>query len=339
MMDGIGRAGPARALSHGERRELAATLRAGNSGYAVARFLAAYGPTVYDFIMLMLGPGDLADRVVADTTVAVTGVARWLRDDDLLTAWVFALARYQCRRYPPVVWRERQWEGRLRSLAMGGPVGQRASVPVDIVRMALLGIAPKDREVLVLSSTYCKLLSNDLAAVFGISGEDAAAAVAGAHRRFEQALALCAEEVGYRRDPHNRAPEIGELVGMVFRGIDRPLPADHIFHVTQSPELAAYRWEVTSGIQLNEYDGFPLPWNPGRARKHLGAPRHPTEGRPRRMPRPAMAEGRYGAERAAGGHPARRPSFAPKPRAGWERAPADRVPPVSRRQMPHLSIG
>jgi DNA-directed RNA polymerase specialized sigma24 family protein len=286
-MDENGRAGPARALSHGEKRELAAILRGGSGGYAVDRFLAAYGSTVYDFIMLMLGPGELADRVVADTTVAVTGLARWLRDDDLLTAWVFALARRECRRYPPVVWRERQWE-RLRSLAMDGPVGQRASVPVDVVRMALLGIAPKDREVLVLSSTYCKLLSSDLAALFGISGEDAAAAVAGAHRRFEEALALCAETVGYRRDSRNRAPEIGELVGMVFRGIHRPLPADRIFHVTQAQERAAYRWEVVSSVKLNQRDGFPLPWNARQAVQHFGVPRHPAERRPRRV-RPSFA--------------------------------------------------
>lgn len=287
-MDEIGRAGPApaagrpaRGLSHGARRELAATMRRPEDvGRAVDAFLAAYGSTVYDFIVLMVGPGELADRVVTDTTLAVTHLAGWLRDDDLLTAWVFALARYECRSYPPVVWRERQWEG-LRSLAVEGPVGRRGSVPVDVVRMALLGLAPKDREVLVLSSTYCKLLSGDLAAVFGISGEDAAAAVAGAHQRFEQALAICAQEVGYRRDPRNRAPEIGELVGMVLTGIRRTLPVDQIFYVAQARELAGYRQEVISRIRLNEHDGFPLPRIPGRARDHFGVPYHPAD-RPRR---------------------------------------------------------
>jgi len=142
-MDEIGQAGPARALGHGARRELAATLRRrGDVGPAVDAFLAAYGSTVYDFIALMVGRGELADRVVTDTTLAVTYLAGWLRDDDLLTAWIFALARYECRSYPPVVWRERQWEG-LRSLAINGPVGRRGSVPVDVVRMALLGLAPR----------------------------------------------------------------------------------------------------------------------------------------------------------------------------------------------------
>ena len=285
-MDEIGQVGPARALSHGARRELAATLRAGsNDGRAAGALLAAYGSPLYDFIMLMLGPGQLAGRVLTDTTVAVTGLARWLRDDDLLSAWVFALARHECRRYPPVVWRARQWE-ELRGLATDGPVGQRDSVPVDLVRMAVLGIAPKDREVLVLSSTYCKLLSSDLAAVFGISGEEAAAAVAGAHQRFEQALALCAEVVGYRRDPRNRTPEIGELVGMVLSGIDHRIPADQIVRAARAPELAAYRREVISRIRLNGQDGFPLPWSPGQAREQVDALRHLGEPRARQPVRP-----------------------------------------------------
>lgn len=273
-MGEIGRAGSARVLGHGARRELAATLRRRNAGRAVDAFLAAYGSTVYDFIVLMLGPGELARRVVTDTTLAVTCLAGWLRDDDLLTAWVFALARHECRRYPPVVWREQQWEG-MRSLAAGGPVGQRGSVPVAVVRMALLGLAPKDREVLILSSTYCKLLSSDLAAVFGISGEDAAAAVAGAHQRFEQALAMCAEEVGYRRHPRNRAPEMGELVGMVLDGTDRRLPVDRILHVAHARELDVYRREVVGRIRLDDRDGFPLPWYPERAMNHVGVPYHP----------------------------------------------------------------
>jgi len=281
-MDEIGQPGPARGLSHGARRELAATLRrSGDVGRAVDSFLAAYGSTVYDFIVLMVGPGELADRVMTDTTLAVTYLAGWLRDDDLITAWVFALARYECRSYPPVVWRERQWEG-LRSLAMDGPVGQRGSVPVDVVRMALLGLAPADREVLVLSSTYCKLLSSDLAAVFGISGADAAAVVGGARLRFEQALAICAEEVGYRRDPRNRAPEMGELVGMVLSGTRRVPPVDQVFWCAQARELAGYRREVVSRIRLNEHDGFPLPRIPGLATDHFAVPHHPADGPVRR---------------------------------------------------------
>ena len=281
-MDEIGQAGPARGLSHGARRELAATLRRrGDVSRAVDSFLAVYGSTVYDFIVLMVGPGELADRVMTDTALAVTYLAGWLRDDDLLTAWVFALARYECRSYPPVVWRERQWE-ELRSLAIDGPVGQRGSVPVDVVQMALLGLAPKDREVLVLSSTYCKLLSSDLAVVLGISGADAAAVAGGAQRRFEQALAICADEVGYRRDPRNRAPEIGELVGMVLSGIRRVLPVDQIFYLAQTVELAGYRREVVSRIRLDEHDGFPLPRIPEPASDHSVVPYHPADGPVRR---------------------------------------------------------
>lgn len=278
-MDEIGPVGatPARGLSHGARRELAAILRAGrNDGHAVGALLAAYGSSLYDFIVLMVGPGELAGRVLTDTAVAVTGLAQWLRDDDLLSAWIFALARHQCRRYPPVVWRARQW-AELQGLATDGPVGRRDSVPVDVVRMAVLGIAPKDREILLLSSTYCKLLSSDLAAVFGISEEDAATAVAAAHRRFEQALALSAELIGYRRDPRNRAPEIGELVGMALRGFNRRIPAEQVRHTALAPGLAAYRREVLSRIRLNAHDGFPLPWSPEQAREQAAPPHHVEE--------------------------------------------------------------
>jgi hypothetical protein len=53
--------------------------------------------------MLMVGPQDLADRVLAGTFVSATTLVDWLPDDDLLTAWVFALARQQCRQHPPVI--------------------------------------------------------------------------------------------------------------------------------------------------------------------------------------------------------------------------------------------
>jgi DNA-directed RNA polymerase specialized sigma24 family protein len=290
-MEAIGQAGPVRALSHRARRELAATFReGGHNGYAVNAFLTVYGSTLYDFVILMVGPGRLADRVLTDTLLSVTGLARWLQDEDLLTAWVFALARCECRRYPPVVWRGRQWEA-LRALAVNQPVERRGPVPVEVVQMAMLGIAPRDREILVLSSTYCKLLSSDLAAVFGIGSEDTAAAVATAHQRFEQALGMCAKEVGYRRDPRNRAPEIGELVGIVLSGVDRRLPVEQLFHVAQARELAAYRQEVISRIRLNGNDGFPLLWDQGRAMNNRGGFYRPDVRGDRHSSRQGIAEG------------------------------------------------
>jgi hypothetical protein len=57
-MEAIGQAGPVRALSHRTRRELAATFReGGHNDYAVNAFLTVYGSTLYDFVILMVGPG------------------------------------------------------------------------------------------------------------------------------------------------------------------------------------------------------------------------------------------------------------------------------------------
>ena len=95
-MDRNGPVGPARSLSYGARYRLAAILRTGrDADRVIGAFLDAYGAAVHDFVMLMLGPGDLADQVLADTVIAVINLVDWLRDDDLLTAWVFALARQQ----------------------------------------------------------------------------------------------------------------------------------------------------------------------------------------------------------------------------------------------------
>jgi DNA-directed RNA polymerase specialized sigma24 family protein len=256
-MSEVWAAGLARGGTQSAKRELAATLRVNwNDGSDAAAILTAYGEVLYDFIILMVGPGEVAEHVLTDTVIAATGLARWLRDDDMLLAWLFALARHACRRYPPVVWREQQWEG-MRSLAVNGPVGQGSAVPVGVVRMAVLGLAPLDREVMVLSSTRCKLLSTDLAAILRISREDAVQAVTTAHRRFEQALAICAKEIGFQRDPHVRAPEIGEMVGMVLSGLHRPLPFGWIVHAAAAPEGVAYRHEVLSRIWLSNLDGFP----------------------------------------------------------------------------------
>jgi DNA-directed RNA polymerase specialized sigma24 family protein len=255
-MSEVWTAGLARRGTQSAKRELAATLRLNwNDGSDAAALLSAYGEVLYDYIILMVGPGEVAERVLTDTVVAATGLADWLQDDDMLLAWLFALARHACRQHLPVVWRERQWDW-MRSLAANGPVGQGSAVPVGVLRMAVFGLAPRDREVMVLSSTRCKLLSTDLAAILRISPEDAVQAVIDAHRRFEQALALCAKEIGYQRDPHFRAPEIGEMVGMVLSGLHRPLPFRRIVHISVAPEALAYRREVLSRIRLSNVDGF-----------------------------------------------------------------------------------
>ena len=90
----------------------------------------------------------------------------------MLPAWLFALARHECRRHPPVVWREHHWQD-LRRLARGGRVVPGSPLPAGVIRMAVLGLAPRDREVLVLASTRFKLLSRDLAAILEMSLEDA----------------------------------------------------------------------------------------------------------------------------------------------------------------------
>src|SRR6266851_5483382 len=172
-MSRVGRVGLARVGVQSANRELAFALRAGRGNdVAAVALLAAYGEALYDFITLMLGPGGPAERVLTDTTIAATSLIGRLRGEEMLPAWFFALARHECRRNPPVVWRERQWKA-LCSLAMDGRVVQGAALPVEVVRMALLGLAPRDREVLVLASTRCKLLSCDLAAILRISLEDA----------------------------------------------------------------------------------------------------------------------------------------------------------------------
>jgi len=242
---------------------------------------------VHDFIILMLGPGDLADQVLADTAVAVTGLADWLPADDLLTAWVYAIARHQCRQYPPVVWREQQWRG-LRERSANRSQ-HPSSVPVDVVRMALLGIAPRDRELLLLSSTYCKLMSSDLSAVFGMSTEGTAAAVAEAHQNFEQALAMSAAQVGYRRDPRSRAPEMGELVGVALDGVYRPLPADRVYYMVRAPEAARHRHEILSGIRLARQDGFPAV-RPRSRSIEAGGSRHHDRSRQLDQGRPAPGD-------------------------------------------------
>lgn len=305
--------GLARRGTQSAKRELAVTLRSNwNDGSDAAALLTAYGEVLYDYIILMVGPGEVAERALTDTVVAATGLAGWLRDDDMLLAWIFALARHACRRHPPVVWREQQWDW-MRSLAVNGPVGHGSAVPVGVLRMAVFGLAPRDREVMVLSSTRCKLLSTDLAAILRISRDDAVQAVTDAHRRFEQALALCAKEIGYQRDPHVRAPEIGEMVGMVLSGLHRPLPFRWIVHTAVAPEAMAYRREVLSRIWLSDVDGFPEEPSRGRSRNEA---HHRGERAQGAMPR-GMANGQgFGTWRVPAG--ARREMAS----HGWGR-PAD----------------
>jgi DNA-directed RNA polymerase specialized sigma24 family protein len=281
-MSEVSESGLARRGTQSSRRQLAAMLRAsGEDSDVTAALLTEYGDALFDFITLMVGPGSVAEQVLADTVIAATGLARRLRDEDMLTAWLFALARRECRRHPPVVWRAAEWDG-LRSLARSDLVARRGSVPVDLVRMAVLGMGPRDREILVLSSTRSALLSDDLAAILRVSPEQAVEAVATAHEKFEQALARCAKEIGYQRDPRSRAPEIGELVGMVLTGIHRPLPFPWVVSVSVAPETAAYRDEVRSRAALDVLDGFPE--YPESASRQSAAPQAEPARRPSSQP-------------------------------------------------------
>jgi RNA polymerase sigma factor (sigma-70 family) len=178
-------------------REIVAAIVAGDLA-GLADAYDQYARSLYGYCRWMVTDPDDAADVIQDTFVIAAGMLGDLRDPRKLRPWLYAVARNECFR-------------RLRTAEVGTEeaadlAGLAAEVSDDaeraelrrLVRAALSGLNPGEREVLELSLRH-DFHGADLAAVLGVSRNQAHALASRARGQLEKALgALLVARTGRR---------------------------------------------------------------------------------------------------------------------------------------------
>jgi RNA polymerase sigma factor (sigma-70 family) len=169
-------------------REIVAAIAAGDPA-GLAGAYDRYAESLYGYCGWMLGEPDRAAATVQDTYIIAAANLGGLRDPLRLRPWLYAVARNQCHR------RRRAGEAGLDEAAVlvGRPAGagensDRAELR-GLVRAAMGGLNPGEREVIELGLRH-DLSGADLAAVLGVSRNQAHALASRARGRLERELGV-----------------------------------------------------------------------------------------------------------------------------------------------------
>jgi RNA polymerase sigma factor (sigma-70 family) len=169
-------------------REIVAAIVAGDPA-GLAGAYDTYAQSVYGYCGWMLGEPDRAADAVQDTFVIAAANLGGLCDPRRLRPWLFAVARNQCHR------RLRAGEagldepvGLAERSADGDGNTERAELR-GLVRAAMDGLNPGEREVIELGFRH-DLSGADLAAVLGVSRNQAHAVASRARGRLERELGV-----------------------------------------------------------------------------------------------------------------------------------------------------
>ena len=179
-------------------REIVAAIVAGDPA-GLADAYDHYAESLYGYCRWMLSKPEDAANAVQDTFVIAAARLGGLRDPHKLRPWLYAVARNECHRRP------RATEASLDEAAdLAGPsadVGgsaERAELR-RLVRAALDGLNPGEREVIELDLMH-DLHGADLAAVLGVPRNQARALASRARGQLEKALGVLLAARTGRRD-------------------------------------------------------------------------------------------------------------------------------------------
>jgi RNA polymerase sigma factor (sigma-70 family) len=170
-------------------REIVAAIVAGDPA-GLAGAYDKYAESLHGYCGWLLGGADCAGAAVQDTFVIAAANLGDLRDPGRLRPWLYAVARSECHRRP------RAGEVSLNeaaSPAAAPPDGAdddtaRAEVR-GLVRAAMNGLDPGEREVIELGLRH-DLSGAELAAVLGVSPNQAHAVASRAHGRLEREVGV-----------------------------------------------------------------------------------------------------------------------------------------------------
>jgi RNA polymerase sigma factor (sigma-70 family) len=197
----------------------------GDSG-GLAAVYDRYAQRLYDYCVGMLRDRDGAADAVHDALLVAADRARQLRDPEKLRPWLYAIARNECLR----LLRARRREADLDAAGdIGDPSvdverGLRSAEAVALVRDALAGLNPGDREVLDLTLRH-ELSGDELGAALGVPANHANALVSRARAQLERSVgALVMARTGQADCPELAqllAGWDGELTALVRKRVSR----------------------------------------------------------------------------------------------------------------------
>ena len=148
-----------------------------------------YAPALYTYCRSLLRDADDAADALHDTFIVASQKLDGLRDPERLRPWLYAVARNECLRLLKARHRtvtlEDGYEADDESADV--TVGVRADELRDLVRAALDGLNPGDREILDLSMRH-ELTGAELGAALGVSANHAHALLSRARGQVEVAL-------------------------------------------------------------------------------------------------------------------------------------------------------
>jgi RNA polymerase sigma factor (sigma-70 family) len=169
-------------------REIVAAIVAGDpTGLAGA--YDKYAESLYGYCGWMLNGSDRAADAVQDTFVIAAANLGGLRDPRRLRPWLYAVARNECNRRP------RAGEAGLDEAAgsaappAGAGENTERAERRGLARAAIDGLSPGEREVIELGFRH-DLSGADLAAVLGVSRNQAQALASRARGRLERELGV-----------------------------------------------------------------------------------------------------------------------------------------------------
>ena len=180
-------------------RETVAAIAAGDLA-GLADAFDEYAESLYGYCRWMLPEPADADDALQDTFVIAAGRVGGLQDPRKLRPWLYAVARNECYRrvHPKQVGVDEAADA--AELTDPGTQAQQAELR-RLVRGALAGLAPDEREVLELELRH-DLHGADLAAVLGVSRHEAHALTSSARGKLDKALgALLVARTGRRACP------------------------------------------------------------------------------------------------------------------------------------------
>jgi RNA polymerase sigma factor (sigma-70 family) len=231
-------------------REIVAAIVAGDPA-GLAGAYGRYAESLYGYCGWVLGGPDGAADAVRDTFVLAAGSLGALCDPGRLRPWLYAVARGECRR------RLRAGEadpgeaaGLAASPAGAGEDAGRAALR-GLARAALGGLDPGEREVIELVFRH-DLSGADLAAVLGVSRNQAHGIAARARGRLERELGVLL----VARTGRWACPALDLMLGDWDGPLTAPVRKQVARHIGQCGACAYRR---RSALRPAVLDGMPPP--------------------------------------------------------------------------------
>ncbi len=224
-------------------REIVQQLVAGDRA-ALGTVYDRYATRLYDYCVGMLRDRDAAGDAVHDTLLVAADRAHQLRDPDKLRPWLYAIARNECHRALRSRRRESDLDsaGDVSDTSVDVERGLRAAEATALVRDAVAGLNPGDREILDLTLRH-ELAGDELGAALGVPANHANALLSRARAQLERAVgALVIARTGQQDCPELAemlAGWDGVLTALVRKRVSRHIEKCAICGVAKAQKVSA----------------------------------------------------------------------------------------------------